>query len=148
MNRLAFGIAACGLWGIVSGQTKFPDGPGKDAALKICGQCHPAEVLLGVGKSKEGWSATVDDMVAKGATGSDEELQQIVDYLARNFGKVNINTASPKDLKEKLDLPMKDAQAIFDYREAHGSFKSWADLKNVPDLDIARLEAKKGKITF
>jgi competence ComEA-like helix-hairpin-helix protein len=135
------------------GQAKFPDGPGKDAVLKICGQCHAADVLIGVGKSKDGWAATVEDMVAKGASGSDEELQQIVDYLARNFGKsaagkVNVNAASAKDIREKLDLPAKDAQAIFDYREAHGSFKSWADLKNVPDLDSSRLEAKKDKIAF
>lgn len=143
-------IAACGLWGIIAlaGQTKLPDGPGKDSVLKICNDCHAVEVLQGVGKSKEGWAATVDDMVAKGATGSDEEVQQIVEYLARNFGKVNINTATMTDLKEKLDLPVKEAQAILDYRQEHGSFKSWADLKKVPDVDLARLEAKKGKITF
>jgi competence protein ComEA len=146
MRRLAF----CGVWGVISlaGQTKLPDGPGKDSVLKICGDCHAVEILQGIGKSKEGWAATVDDMVAKGATGSDEELQQIVEYLARNFGKVNINTATMKDLKEKLDLAVKDAQAIFDYRQEHGSFKSWADLKKVPDLDLSKLEAKKGKITF
>jgi len=148
MKRLAFGIAACSFWGIVSAQTKLPDGPGKDTVLKICGQCHAVDVLQGLGKSREGWSATVDDMVAKGASGSDEELQQIIEYLARNFGKVNINTATLNELKEKLDLSSKEAQAIFDYREAHGNFKSWADLKKVPDLDITRLEAKKGKIAF
>ena len=151
MPRLAFSLLI--LAAQAYGQVKFPDGPGKDAVLEICGQCHAVDVLIGVGKSKQGWSATVDDMVAKGASGSDEELQQIVDYLARNFGKsttgkVNINAATVKDLKEKLDLPTKDAQAIFDYREAHGGFKSWADLKNVPDVDINKLEAKKDKITF
>jgi competence ComEA-like helix-hairpin-helix protein len=151
MHRLAFPLLI--LTAGAYGQAKFPDGPGKDAVLKICGDCHAVDVLIGVGKGREGWAATVDDMVAKGATGSDEELQQIVDYLARNFGKstagkVNINAATVKELKEKLDLPMKDAQAVFDYRGAHGSFKSWADLKNVPDLDITRLEAKKDKIAF
>jgi competence ComEA-like helix-hairpin-helix protein len=155
MNRLVFRIGACGIWGIISlaGQTKFPDGPAKASLLKICGECHAVEVLQGIGKSKEGWAATVDDMVAKGASGSDEELQQIVEYLARNFGKstvgkVNINTATVKDIKDKLELPLKEAQAIFDYRQEHGSFKSWADLKRVPDLDTRKLEAKKDKITF
>jgi competence protein ComEA len=151
MHRLAFALVILAVR--TCGQVKFPEGPGKDALLKICGQCHAVDVLIGVGKSKEGWSATVDDMVAKGASGSDEELQQIVDYLARNFGKsttgkVNINAATVKDLKEKLDLPARDAQAIFDYRETHGAFKTWADLKNVPDIDINKLEAKRDKITF
>jgi competence protein ComEA len=136
-----------------SGQTKFPDGPGKDAVLKVCGQCHPADILLGVGKSREGWAATVDDMVAKGANGSDEELQEIVAYLSKNFGKpgagkVNVNTATRRDLQEKLDFSVKEAQAIVDYREEHGSFKSLADLKKVPDLDVAKLEARKDKIAF
>lgn len=151
MKRLlnsAAGIVLPLLTWRASAQTKFPDGPGKDAVLKICGQCHDADILLGVGKSREGWAATVDDMVAKGATGSDDELQEIVTYLSKNFAKVNVNTATLKDLKEKLDLSSKDAQAILDYREAHGAFKSWADLKKVPDLDIARLEAKKDKVAF
>jgi len=151
MHRVAFPLLI--LTAGAYGQAKFPDGPGKDAVLKICGQCHAADVLIGVGKGREGWAATVDDMVAKGASGSDEEFQQIVDYLARNFGKsttgkVNINAATVKDLKEKLGLPSKDAQVVFDYREAHGNFKSWGDLKSVPDLDITRLEAKKDKISF
>jgi competence ComEA-like helix-hairpin-helix protein len=151
MKRLlnsAAGIVLAILTSRASAQTRFPDGAGKDAVLKICGQCHAADILLGVGKSRDGWAATVDDMVAKGATGSDEELQEIVTYLSKNFGKVNVNTATLKDLKEKLDLSSKEAQAILDYREAHGTFKSWADLKKVPDVDIARLEAKKDKVAF
>jgi len=159
MERLFSKSAA---WGGVSlalsaslafGQTKFPDGPGKDAVLKICGQCHSADILLGVAKGRDGWAATVDDMVAKGASGSDEELQEIIGYLSKNFGKstagkINVNTATAKDLRGALDLSLKDAQAILDYREEHGSFKSWADLKKVPDLDIARLETKKDRISF
>ena len=132
MNRHFSKIEVLGIFGLVllvpqaPGQSKFPDGPGKDAVLKICGQCHPADILLGVGKSRDGWAATVDDMVAKGATGSDEELEEIVTYLSKNFGKsaagkVNINTATLKDLKELLDLSPKEAQAILDYREGHGS---------------------------
>jgi competence protein ComEA len=151
LQRIGIGLAMLSLR--ASGQTKFPDGPGKDAVLKVCGQCHPADILLGVGKSREGWAATVDDMVAKGANGTDEELQEIVAYLSKNFGKpaagkVNVNTATRKDLQEKLDFSVKEAQAIVDYREEHGSFKSLADLKKVPDLDVAKLEARKDKIAF
>lgn len=156
MKRLFSKIGAISLVLLTSqgsGQTQFPDGPGKDAVLRICGQCHPADILLGVGKSRDGWAATVDDMVAKGASGSDEELQEIVAYLSKNFGKstagkININTATLKDLRERLDLSSKEAQAILDYREDHGSFKSWADLKKVPNLDIPKLETKKDKIAF
>jgi competence protein ComEA len=153
LSKIAGGAILALLISRASGQTKFPDGPGKDAVLKVCGQCHPADILVGLGKSRDGWAATVDDMVAKGASGSDEELQEIVAYLSKNFGKstggkINVNTATLKDLRERLDLSLKEAQAIVDYREEHGSFKSWADLRKVPDLDIPRLEAKKDKIAF
>jgi competence protein ComEA len=153
LSKIGAGTILALLISRASGQAKFPDGPGKDAVLKVCGQCHAADILLGVGKSRDGWAATVDDMVAKGASGSDEELQDIVAYLSKNFGKstsgkINVNTAPVKDLRERLDLSLKEAQAIIDYREEHGSFKSWADLKKVPDLDITRLEAKKDKIAF
>jgi competence protein ComEA len=153
LSKIAAGIILALLTSRASGQAKFPDGPGKDAVLKVCGQCHAADILLGTGKSRDGWAATVDDMVAKGATGTDEELEEIVAYLSKNFGKsaagkINVNRAAVKDLRERLDLSLKEAQTIVDYREAHGSFKSWADLKKVPDLDITRLEAKKDKIVF
>jgi competence protein ComEA len=153
LSKIGAGTILALLTSRASGQAKFPDGPGKDAVLKVCGQCHAADILLGVGKSRDGWAATVDDMVAKGASGSDEELQDIVAYLSKNFGKstsgkINVNTAPVKDLRERLDLSLKEAQAIIDYREEHGSFKSWVDLKKVPDLDISRLEAKKDKIAF
>jgi mono/diheme cytochrome c family protein len=94
------------------GETRFPDGLGKDTFLKTCGQCHSADVVVGKAKSREGWEATVDDMVAKGATGSDEELREIIDYLAKNFGKPG---------NGKID-----ANA--------GALKFWDYLKKVPQL--------------
>jgi competence ComEA-like helix-hairpin-helix protein len=40
------------------------------------------------------------------------------------------------------------AQAVVDYRTAHGNFTTLADLKKVPGIDAARLDARKDRIAF
>ena len=41
-----------------------------------------------------------------------------------------------------------EAAAVIQYREKNGPFKSLADLKKVPGIDSAKIEAKKDSITF
>jgi hypothetical protein len=65
----------------------LPEGPGKDVTKKICSQCHEAEVVIGKKLTKEGWSGVIDDMVSRGAMGTDEEFDKILEYLAKNFPK-------------------------------------------------------------
>jgi len=102
---------------------------------------------------KDQWSAVVDDMVSKGASGTNDEFDLVVRYLAANFGptngtKIEINTASANDLVSALGIPQADADAIVTYRTAHGAFNEWANLSNVPGLDLKKLEAQKDKIGF
>jgi len=56
-------------------------------------------------------------------------------------GQVNINTADAKTLTTELNgVGEKKAQAIIDYREANGAFKSVADLANVKGIGEAILK--------
>jgi competence ComEA-like helix-hairpin-helix protein len=64
----------------------LPDGPGKDAFAGVCSECHALDLATSQKKPRGGWQATVDSMVAKGATASKEQLTAIVDYLAAHFG--------------------------------------------------------------
>ena len=64
----------------------LPDGPGKVLFAAVCGACHALDLATSQRKTREGWQATVDSMVAKGAAGSGEQFDRIVDYLAKNFG--------------------------------------------------------------
>jgi hypothetical protein len=41
---------------------------------------------LGVRLTRRQWEAKIDQMLAKGAKLSDEEIDLAADYLARNFG--------------------------------------------------------------
>ena len=64
----------------------LPDGPGKDAFAGVCSDCHGLDRATSQKKPRSGWQATVDSMVAKGATASKEQLDAIVNYLSANFG--------------------------------------------------------------
>ena len=88
----------------------------------MCGSCHGAELLIGRQETRETWAAVVDDMIQRGATGTEDEFFQVVDYLATNFSptspavKINVNKASAKDLEAALKLPDKQAAAIIEQR--------------------------------
>ena len=64
----------------------LPDGKGKDLLMKICADCHGLDVIVSQRATKDGWASIVDSMVGRGASGTKEELDTIIDYLAKNFG--------------------------------------------------------------
>lgn len=66
--------------------SRLPDHP--DAALvqRACASCHGLELITTQRYTRDGWAAVVDDMVVRGAQGSDDELERITDYLATHFG--------------------------------------------------------------
>ncbi|MCC6264191.1 MAG: pyrroloquinoline quinone-dependent dehydrogenase, partial [Bryobacterales bacterium] len=54
---------------------------------QFCGkQCHGMAVITSQHRSREQWKSTVDGMVARGAPGSQAELNLVVEYLAAQFG--------------------------------------------------------------
>jgi competence protein ComEA len=66
---------------------QLPDGPGKVTTQRICSGCHAAEIVMGKQLTRDGWEQLVSSMVDKGATGTDDEFNQIIDYLATHFPK-------------------------------------------------------------
>jgi competence protein ComEA len=134
---------------IAAAQDKLPEGPGKAAVLKICQGCHPADVLASRHKTRDDWEHTVIDMINAGANGTDEEFEQVVEYLAKNFPpKVNVNKAAPAVLVNGLGITAQEADAIVAHREKNGAFKNPEDLKAVAGLDYAKIEAKKDRLQF
>ncbi|HLK70166.1 MAG TPA: helix-hairpin-helix domain-containing protein [Bryobacteraceae bacterium] len=130
---------------------QLPDGPGKDLVARACFECHGAGNFRKRRLDRDAWEEQVADMVDRGAKANEAESSKIVDYLAQNFGKdskIYINTAPLVELKAVLDLSVKDAQAILDYRQANGKFEKLADLQKIPGIDGAKIEAKKDSIAF
>ena len=137
-------------------QKQLPDGPGKEAVQRVCSQCHGAEIVMGKGLTRDGWTQVITDMIQRGAQGTEDDFAQILEYLAKNFPpgsetaakKVNVNKAPAEDIKTGLDLSSKDAGAIVAYRQQNGDFKSLDDLKKVPGLDASKIDAVKDRVTF
>jgi competence ComEA-like helix-hairpin-helix protein len=127
----------------------LPEAKGRDLYEKICGSCHGTDVVFKTRTTKEKWKTTVDEMAARGAEGTDEQLDTIIDYLAKCFGpRVNVNKASAKELETQFEVAPKEAEAIVEYRMAKGDFKEVADLKNVPGLDFKKIESVRYRIIF
>ena len=64
----------------------LPPGKGKAIVRRTCISCHALKVVTAKRASKEQWSVLVDQMISRGADLNDDEVEIIVDYLARNFG--------------------------------------------------------------
>ncbi len=132
---------------------EFPAGAGRDTFLRVCSQCHSPDNVIANRQNRQGWEDTITKMAGLGASASDEEFTAILDYLTKNFppapaNKINVNKATAAELKSGLALPQTEADAIVEYREKNGDFKSIDDLKKVPGLDAEKLDAKKDQLTF
>ena len=121
---------------------------GKDAFEKICSKCHPAEQAASKRHTKAGWEHTIDDMVTKGAEASDEQFAAIVEFLAANFGPVNVNNASAKELEDSRVFSAAEAESIVKFRSEHGKIADVAALKKIPGIDQNKVEKKADGIAF
>src|SRR4051794_10148026 len=127
---------------------ELPDAPAKEKVVKICGTCHELETVVASQRTKLGWQQMTEDMVARGAEGSEDDLQAVVQYLTDNFGKVNVNTADAAGIQKLAGLTENDARAIVQYREQNGKYKSFADLLKTPGIDSEKLREKRGLVAF
>src|SRR6266849_29194 len=94
----------------------LPEAKGKDLYEKICGACRGTDVVFKTRTTKEKWKNTVDEMASRGAEGTDEQLDTIIDYLAKCFGpRVNVNKAAPKEIETQFELMSTEAEAIVKY---------------------------------
>jgi competence protein ComEA len=127
----------------------LPDGPGKEIVEIICNSCHSVTRVTEKHWTRAEWKLKVLEMLQEETDVTPADQDAIVDYLARNFPKkVNANRAASKDLEHVLELAAKDAEAIVHYREEKGVFKTLDDLKKVPGIDAAKIEAMKERLEF
>jgi competence protein ComEA len=124
------------------------DAAGKGLVERICVGCHELDVVTAGRRTKMAWRDNVDDMMSRGAEGTPQEMAAVVAYLTKNFGMINVNTASASELQEFLSLSEKDAQAITAYRDRVGKFKNFDELKSVPGTNSDKLQEKRGLIAF
>jgi competence protein ComEA len=72
---------------VAAAQDPLPEGEGKKVVEKLCNDCHGPENYTSKKHTKEEWDKVIQDMVEKGASGTDKELDTVVAYLTKYFGK-------------------------------------------------------------
>ena len=136
----------------LAAQEDLPEGKGRVTLENTCTECHGLDKALKRLHTERQWREIAVRMRSKGATMSDDELNDLVAYLTQNFGdvepKVRINQASAGEIQAALDLRPADCTAIVRYREEKGPFKEWGDLAKVKGLDRGKLESVKDRIAF
>ncbi len=115
---------------------------------RLCGTCHEPERSTSSRRTRDQWLQTVNQMVARGAEGTDEELLGIVNYLTREHGRVNVNLAPAGDLALVLGLTPGESTALVQYRREHGTFEDAAAVAKVPGIDAAKLSARRDAMVF
>lgn len=132
----------------------FPEGPGRDELMKVCTTCHDLDAVTHLSYSRKEWEGLVYAMQDNGADATPAEVEAIINYLTKNFGKaptttkINVNKATANEIEQGLGVTTKEAAAIVDYRTKNGDYKTIDDLKKVDGVDAKKLDAAKDRVAF
>lgn len=113
----------------------------------VCGRCHDLQIVKDTPRSYDEWHDTVQKMVDRDASGTDEQFEDIMDYLHRTMTTIDVNSADATELKLVLNLPESAAQGIIARRSVH-KFSDLKDLKSVPGVDASTVDSKARLIFF
>jgi competence protein ComEA len=119
----------------------------KQSLKAVCATCHNLQIVMDTPKSYDAWHDTVQKMVDRGAKGSDEQYDDIMDYLHRTITTINVNSADPDELEIVLNIPDEAAQAIVARRNTK-RIAGLADLKSIPGVNPTAVQAKARLIFF
>jgi cytochrome c5 len=73
----------------------LPDGDGKAIATENCQACHKLTNLTKAHKNLDDWKDTVQLMIDRGANVQPEQVDILVQYLAKNFGPKDTSAPAP-----------------------------------------------------
>jgi competence ComEA-like helix-hairpin-helix protein len=143
--------AAAGSSSSMLAQSALPDAPGRNVTVKLCGNCHGADVVASVRHTPDGWRDVIARMVAAGAKGTDQELEMVLQYVSTQFAAetrkaLNLNTATAVELESLGGLLRRESAALIAHREKNGPCKKLEDLQKVAGLDYKKIEARKARL--
>ncbi len=106
------------------------------------------QIVMDTPKDYDAWHDTVQSMIDRGARGTTDEFDLVMQFLFQNMTTVDVNHADSETLMTVLHASQATADAIV-ARRALRPFKDLADLESsVPGLDKAVLDGKKRMIFF
>ncbi len=122
--------------------------PSEDAFFKVCSDCHDPDRIRETRRTRSGWEDVIYQMIDKGAVGTDQDFNLVLQYLLGHYGMVNVNQATTEEIALVTGLSSKEADAVVVYRKENGNFKNFDALAKVPGLDAQKLEAARPGILF
>jgi hypothetical protein len=81
------GISLLTLDSIAAQGLTLPPGPNRDVVSRACQTCHDLSmVIAATGLTRDGWNATIDEMISYGMRVEPEERRVILEYLSSYLG--------------------------------------------------------------
>lgn len=78
---------ACALPALAEGPDDIlPDAPAKVLVVKGCTACHQAAMVVAKRRTADEWDAMIGKMVDRGAPLTEDEQDQVYEYLVKYFG--------------------------------------------------------------
>jgi competence ComEA-like helix-hairpin-helix protein len=145
--RLA-GIGVFLLTGVATAQVDAPVTDKRQAVLqKVCSTCHAMDEVT-TRRSRSQWEDLLYKMIDLGAKGTDQEFRTILNYLAGEHGRVNVNRGSASELSTVLGLTKQQAASVVAHRREHGKFENFDAFSQTPGIDAGRLESLRDAISY
>jgi hypothetical protein len=83
----------------------LPDGPNKKLVELVCSKCHTTERIARKRLTKAEWAEEVTEMLQEETDVNEEEKDEIIDYLYKNFpAKADANKAEAKETEVALGI--------------------------------------------
>lgn len=122
----------------------LPDGPGKAVVAKACLSCHNAKIATSKAGTEDEWADVVNQMIGKGALLSDDEADQVVEYLAKHFGPPDAKDGSTSAPSAAAPSPEKTATPPASAAAAPPPSASSAPTVNVNRAGVEELTSSLG----
>ena len=90
VGKLLFGalsISVAMLGAAAAQRADLPAGPNRDLVSRACQACHDLSmVVAATGLTREGWNATIEEMISYGMRVDREDREKILEYLSSYLG--------------------------------------------------------------
>src|SRR5215467_6470428 len=111
-RNLGIELIACLAFSVSVQAQSPPEGKGRADFQRICGTCHSLARATSQRLTRGEWTRVVNDMVARGAQGTQDELDNVMTYLTVNFGKALASAAGvePKLAPAANEKPLSEVE--------------------------------------
>jgi len=117
------------------------------AVDKVCTRCHQNGMYLTTPRPWIRWTDVFSTMSARGATGTDAELDRVVTFFLENLTIINVNTSPANELAPVLGVSEEVAEALLVRREQE-PFRNIEELARFPGVDMETLQRRRARLQF